>query len=287
MMGGGGGGESGTGRHGHVQGAGGEARAGVAADALQAAAGNQSEAARKLGPLARDLHRQVQALRAVSDARQRPRQGPQIAKVRPGSWMLTNSVCPSGENVAPANSASLAGLSANGNVRPSSLIADQPLVVFAVGAGEREAVRAGRDVVRAVERAAGREQHDELDRLGVAGRSARSARCAGRRCGPLRPRRRGRRRGSTRTRSLPSSPVHTPSAFMIGVAPAAITCSRTGVSLSPGSGFGTATQRTPSTVPGVLHDRQVGVDARDRHRREAAARVQAAAPAQRPLGRKR
>ena len=121
-----------------------------------------------------------------------------IANVTAGApWMLTNRVSPSGENVAPANSASSVGLSANGKVLALLVDADQPLVVLAVGAGEREAVRARGDVVGAVVRAsrAGTARPARSSRR--AGRSARSARCGGRRCGPPRPRRRGRRRGST------------------------------------------------------------------------------------------
>jgi hypothetical protein len=53
----------------------------------------------------------------------RPRQGPEIAKVSAGEpWMFTNSVSPSGENVAPANSSSVAALNANAKVSPFSLI---------------------------------------------------------------------------------------------------------------------------------------------------------------------
>src|SRR6185503_13312832 len=44
--------------------------------------------------------------------------GPQIANVIPGFWMLTNSVRPSGEKHAPANSTSLYALRARWYRRP-------------------------------------------------------------------------------------------------------------------------------------------------------------------------
>ena len=49
--------------------------------------------------------------------------GPQIAKVIPGSWMLMKNVCPSGENVGPANSLLLGRrLSPKTYVSPSGVI---------------------------------------------------------------------------------------------------------------------------------------------------------------------
>lgn len=67
-------------------------------------------------------------------------QGPPIASVKPADWMFTNRVWPSGENVAPANSASL---SVVGEWEDVAVLvdADQPLIVLAVRSGEREAVR--------------------------------------------------------------------------------------------------------------------------------------------------
>jgi hypothetical protein len=62
--------------------------------------------------------------RRSADA-QRPErcQGPQIAIVKAGlPWMFTNSVPPSGENVAPANSPSPEVLNANGNTWPAASI---------------------------------------------------------------------------------------------------------------------------------------------------------------------
>ena len=45
-----------------------------------------------------------------------------MAKVVPGTWTFTNSVPPSGEKVAPANSSSLSRLWASGNVWPPGVI---------------------------------------------------------------------------------------------------------------------------------------------------------------------
>ena len=46
-----------------------------------------------------------------------------MASVSPGGpWMFTYSVCPSGENVAPANSSSFNALKASGKVSPASLM---------------------------------------------------------------------------------------------------------------------------------------------------------------------
>jgi hypothetical protein len=45
-----------------------------------------------------------------------------MAKVTPGSWTLTNSVSPSGEKQAPANSESLARLNASGKLSPYSVM---------------------------------------------------------------------------------------------------------------------------------------------------------------------
>ena len=58
------------------------------------------------------------------------RHGPVIARVRPGFWIFTNNVLPSGENVAPANSEVFIALFAIPNITPAGVT---PRTRFASG----------------------------------------------------------------------------------------------------------------------------------------------------------
>ena len=97
-------------------------------------------------------------------------QGPVMANIVPGCWMLTNSVRPSGENVGPVNSESSAALRAMRNVSPSVVDAEHVREAAAVLGEDQPAGGRDRDVVGTiglvrVEVGVHREADDELDLL--------------------------------------------------------------------------------------------------------------------------